>query len=100
MTIDIPAGTAKDHARDKQPAVAYAVLYQRLVRVARDHGYALAMHGSLLADFDLVAVPWTWEAVSGEALIKALARGIPGSVHLDTYARTHALAVCGSTSST
>lgn len=40
MTIDIPAGTAKDHARDKQPAVAYAVLYQRLVRVRRQYAEA------------------------------------------------------------
>lgn len=84
--IDIPAGTVKDHARDKQPAVAYACLYQKLARVAREQGYALAMHGSLSADLDLVAVPWTHEAVSDEALCEALARAIPGSLHRDTFA--------------
>lgn len=85
--IDIPSGTAKDNARAKQPVVAYACLYQRLALVAREHGYALAMHGSLAADLDLVAVPWTHEAVSGEALAEALATAIPGHLHLDTYAR-------------
>lgn len=82
---DVPGGVAKDHAREKQPAVAYACLYQRLAQVARDHGYALAMHGSLVADLDLVAVPWTPDAVSDMALASALAAAVPGSLHADQW---------------
>lgn len=36
-----------------------AALYPKLVAIARSHGYALAAHGSLQRDFDLIGVPWT-----------------------------------------
>ena len=39
-----------------------AGLYPKLAEVFRTHGYALAVHGSLAADFDLIAVPWVDEA--------------------------------------
>lgn len=82
---DVPGGVAKEHARQKQPAVAYACLYQRLAQVARDHGYALAMHGSLVADLDLVAVPWIFDAVSDVELATALAAAAPGTLHQDGW---------------
>lgn len=81
----VPGGDAKTHARSKQPVIAYACLYQRLVLTAREHGYALAMHGSLAADLDLVAVPWVADAVSGEDLATALARDAGGFVILDEW---------------
>lgn len=40
--------------------------------VARDLGYALAVHGSLRRDIDLVAVPWTDAAVDPDMLIDRL----------------------------
>jgi hypothetical protein len=40
-------------------APAYAAMYQELAELCRKHGYALAIHGSLQRDFDVVAVPWT-----------------------------------------
>ena len=39
-------------------AVYAAALYPDLAEIAREHGYALAVHGSLARDFDLIAVPW------------------------------------------
>lgn len=81
---DIPGGIAKDHARAKRPVIAYACLYPKLAAVAREHGYALAMHGSLVADCDLVAVPWIAEASSGDDLARALAVAAPGYLILDT----------------
>lgn len=39
-------------------APIYACVYAQLAEVARSHGYALAAHGSLAADFDLVCIPW------------------------------------------
>ncbi|OHD28233.1 MAG: hypothetical protein A2Y38_25250 [Spirochaetes bacterium GWB1_59_5] len=36
-----------------------AALYPDLAAIAKTHGYALAVHGSLQRDFDLIAVPWT-----------------------------------------
>lgn len=35
-----------------------AALYPRLAEIVRECGYALAVHGSLARDFDLVCVPW------------------------------------------
>ncbi len=53
-------------------AAAYVALYPMLSIVANRHGYALAVHGSLHRDFDLIAVPWIEEASEPLALIKAL----------------------------
>lgn len=52
------------------------VLAERLIeplRVrAKELGYALGVHGSLARDIDLIAVPWTPEAVAARALAEAL----------------------------
>ena len=36
-----------------------AALYPDLAKIFQKHGYALAVHGSLARDFDLIAIPWT-----------------------------------------
>lgn len=36
----------------------YVAIYAELAEIARAHGYALAIHGSLAKDFDLICVPW------------------------------------------
>ena len=51
-------------------AVYAAALYPQLAKIARQHGYALAVHGSLARDFDLIAVPWTEEAADPEVVVK------------------------------
>jgi hypothetical protein len=43
-------------------------------RVARSHGYALIVHGSLARDIDVLCVPWTADAVSAERLAASLRR--------------------------
>jgi hypothetical protein len=45
---------------------------ERIRAVARDCGYAVAIHGSRKRDLDLIAVPWTDEASSVEELLTAL----------------------------
>lgn len=51
------------------PAYA-AAMYPGLAAIFHRHGYALACHGSLARDFDLIAVPWA-ESVSGvDAVLK------------------------------
>lgn len=39
-------------------APMYCALYPELARVAKKHGYAMAVHGSLARDFDLICIPW------------------------------------------
>jgi hypothetical protein len=36
----------------------YASLYPQFSEIFRKHGWALAVHGSVISDFDLIAVPW------------------------------------------
>lgn len=58
--------------REPNRAPAYAVIYHGLAEVARRHGYALAIHGSVLNDLDLVAVPWTEQAAKPGLLVRSL----------------------------
>lgn len=69
---------------------AYATLIDPIRRVARQFGYAVAQHGSLARDIDLVAIPWSEHAVPPEllveaiaALVKAYAGGSFGSIDQD-----------------
>jgi hypothetical protein len=49
-----------------------AALYPDLAKLARTHGYALAVHGSLARDFDLIAVPWSETPSEPTALLNAM----------------------------
>ena len=51
-------------------APVYASIYPELAELVRSHGYALAIHGSLQRDFDLVAIPWA-DTVSDQAEVIA-----------------------------
>lgn len=49
-----------------------AGLYPKLAEVFRSHGYALAVHGSLANDFDLIAVPWVEDAAPPQVVADAV----------------------------
>jgi hypothetical protein len=44
----------------------------RAAEIAREHGYALAVHGTLGRDMDLGCIPWTQEARDPEIVVKAI----------------------------
>ena len=46
---------------------------------AKTHGYAIAVHGSLGRDLDLVAIPWTEEASTAEVLVEHIKQWIGGT---------------------
>jgi len=54
----------------------YVMAYTKLERIAWRRGYALALHGSMARDLDLIAVPWTEDADSPEKLVEAFRRFI------------------------
>jgi hypothetical protein len=66
--------------KDVSPAAIYASLLPDLIQAGRDCGYAVAPHGSMARDFDLVAVPWTENATSAEALILRLLSVVGGHI--------------------
>ncbi len=53
-------------------APTYMCLYPGLAEIARANGYALAVHGSLARDMDLIAVPWIESPASPEVVIAAI----------------------------
>ena len=63
------------------PAGLYAFFYQRLVPLARDLGYALALHGSMARDLDLIAVPWVEDAKDPCDLVHAIRDSVCGTIH-------------------
>lgn len=62
-------------------ATGYACVYSMLIPIAAQHGYALAIHGSMVRDLDLIAVPWTDEATDALTLVKAIKDAIGGITH-------------------
>lgn len=79
--------TTRHRVLDPSPAraAAYAALYPLLVQVAKRHGYALAIHGTLSRDFDLVAVPWIEEAGDGLTLIRAIKKATRAVTHHEDF---------------
>lgn len=55
-------------------APVYCALYPELSEIARTHGYALAIHGSMARDFDLVCVPWADLPAPSDAVVSHITR--------------------------
>jgi hypothetical protein len=61
-------------------ALVFATQLPRLQELARQYGYALGIHGTMTTDLDLIAVPWTEEAVEPEMLIDVLRMAVNGHI--------------------
>ena len=75
-----------DRAGTGAPAELCRTVYPELVRearaIARQHGYAIGVHGSLLYDLDLMAMPWSDECSPENDLANALLK-LSGCLHRD-----------------
>lgn len=60
--------------RNRQPgyALVYASIIPIVQSIGRRLGYAIAVHGSMTTDLDLLACPWVEGAAEPEALIEAI----------------------------
>jgi len=58
----------------------YESILPRLRDVAKQHGYALGVHGSMTRDFDLIAVPWIDEYSDKEILVRAIQKEACGFI--------------------
>lgn len=69
-----------DRAGTGAPAELCRTVYPELVgearAIARQHGYAIGVHGSLLYDLDLMAMPWGTLCSSPDQLADALKEGM------------------------
>ncbi len=57
--------------------------------IAKDHGWAIGVHGSLERDIDLIAVPWSDTACDLDALLLAIAAGTDLLVDGVRYMKPH-----------
>ena len=62
----------------KMNAADFFLLLPEIRRVARILGYAVATHGSMARDFDIVAIPWTNWAVHPKHIAKAIMHAAGG----------------------
>jgi len=58
--------------QEEKAILGFLTLYSQLAAAARTKGYALAVHGSIVRDLDLLAVPWVDEAQHPEDLLDAI----------------------------
>ena len=79
MSDDAKKVPLTDNIRAVAP-LCYSVIYARMASIASTLGYALTLHGSMLRDCDMVAVPWTEEAVSPDDLAKAMEKAAFGII--------------------
>ena len=72
-----------DKARNFVPdglVCIYAQLLPRIREEGERLGYAIAIHGSMRRDFDLLAVPWVDDAAPAEKLVEMIASKVSGFV--------------------
>ena len=63
---------SREHVVTNGRAVFYAAMWNDFRQAALDKGWALALHGSLANDMDIMAMPWTENAEPVLEMILAL----------------------------
>jgi hypothetical protein len=58
----------------------YAQLLPRIREKGKELGYAIAIHGTMSRDLDLLAVPWIEDAAEPIELVNAIAEAVDGYV--------------------
>ena len=83
-SVQVPAGGELDRlAQLPIRWVTRSEAIDAIREAARPLGYAVAVHGSLRRDVDLVAVPWVDAAAAAEDLITAVCTALPGGGHVN-----------------
>jgi len=61
-----------DQLKPNYGPVYAAAMYPELAGIFQSHGYALAVHGSLARDFDLIGVPWADTVSQHDEVLKSI----------------------------
>lgn len=62
----------KEQLKPNYAPLYAAAMYPLLAGICNEHGYALAVHGSVANDFDIVAIPWAEKVSSPRKLMNAI----------------------------
>lgn len=65
----------------------YSQILPKIRAAGREMGYAIAIHGSMARDLDLLAVPWVEDARPAEELVAFIAEAVSGYVIGDVESR-------------
>lgn len=65
--------------------IIYATYFPMFKDIAREHGYSLSLHGSMLRDMDLIAVPWIDDCSDHETLLSELCKVVGTYVEEKPY---------------
>ncbi len=65
----------------------YAHILPRVREAAKGLGYAVAVHGTMARDLDLLAVPWVEDAAAPENLVQVIADVVGGYMFGDPSIR-------------
>jgi len=77
LAIENADGQRKWRNKNMRVAIGkFNTLVGQIRGAAHKCGYAIAVHGSLLRDIDLLAAPWTKEAQAPTTLLKAILEGV------------------------
>lgn len=85
--LDAPAGVTAPTSRQRVAQRFIAEQMPIIRAAARAIGYAIAIHGTLDRDVDLVAIPWTAEAADADALAAAVRDAMHGAFATTTDGR-------------
>ena len=72
----------------------YASMYEDIRTCAMELGWAVALHGSLKSDMDIMAMPWVENAVNFETLVSAICglfedNELAGQYSVDYKSKSH-----------
>lgn len=67
----------------------YTSLIPQIRAIAKECGYAIAIHGSLRRDMDIMAMPWIKEAKAPETLAINIMKSILGHSYMREYFKRH-----------
>ena len=63
----------------------FASMYEDIRKVAIECGWAVALHGSLVSDMDIMAMPWTDDATTFEGLVRNISKLFDGNPMSELY---------------
>lgn len=70
-------------------AAFYAAMWDDIRQAAMDVGWAVALHGSLTSDMDIMAMPWTEYACSFEDMLSKIVALFDGNSLSEAYFITY-----------
>ena len=66
-------------------AAFYACMWDDIRKCAMDNGWAVALHGSLVSDMDIMAMPWVDGAISFDKLVEEISKLFSGNLSAEQF---------------